>query len=155
MINFVGIILGITGYSQEYFRIIGHSRAKWKNKRYLLDIKVSGKQWHEKWINLRKGKDDFQWPFYLYHYNLHKVYHQIGMFVSKYFKSCSLFHSDCQSLHFCSLLQWHWQGQWVMISASTGCGLNFTHSYTKMLLFPPLLNRLYSKPCFGCCIYIL
>ena len=35
-------------------------------------------------------------------------------------------------------------------SASTGCGLNFTHSYTKMLLLPPNLNRFYNKPCFGC-----
>ena len=31
---------------------------------YLLYIKISGKQWHERWVNLTKGKDDFHHHFH-------------------------------------------------------------------------------------------
>ena len=33
------------------------------NDWYLLNIKISGNQWHERWVNFKKGKDDFNWPF--------------------------------------------------------------------------------------------
>ena len=33
----------------------------------LLNIKnlIGDKQWYERWYNLWKGKDNFNWPFYL------------------------------------------------------------------------------------------
>ena len=34
---------------------------------YLLNNKISGKQWHDRLVNMRTGKDDFYWPFYFYH----------------------------------------------------------------------------------------
>ena len=63
--NFAGIILELYDTDKHNFRIIGHSKACiwWKDNWYLLDTKISGKQWHERWVNLRKGKDHFHCHF--------------------------------------------------------------------------------------------
>ena len=61
--KFLPIILILFSYHNLLFSYYSFALNHW----YLLDIKVSGKQWHERWVNLRKGKNDFNWPFYLYH----------------------------------------------------------------------------------------
>ena len=45
--------------------------------------KISCKQRHERWANLRKGNDDFPWPFYLYHTKFAQyIYNKTDSYIS-------------------------------------------------------------------------